>query len=335
MTSSRYVTAAAIAVLILLAILLATAGWLSYAIDGDRSRPVTAAQVVIDRGSTFGEIARELVAAGVVGNVTTFRILARSRGQEAAVRAGEYRFVAHLTQSEVLHALVTGGAQVAAWVTIPEGFTAAQIARRLQKEGIGAAGPFLRDFTQQSIVIDGTATKGLEGFLFPSTYLMPLGASPQQVVAPMIAEFFKELPADARERARALRVTIPQAVTVASLVEREAKTETDRPRIAEVIYNRLRIGMPLQVDATIEYALPAHKSQLSYADLKIDSPYNTYAHPGLPPTPIANPGLPSLEAALHPSNGDDLYYVYCGSGRHSFAKTLAQHQANVARCLGS
>lgn len=329
MTSARYVVPA-----VALLISLTAAGWLWYAIYADRSRPLVPKQVVIDRGSTFGEAARELAAAGVIGNVTTFRILARSRGLEAAVRAGEYRFRAHVTQSEVLNALVTQGAQVAAWVTIPEGFTAAEIAGRLQKEGIGASEPFLRDFAQQHLVIDGTPTKSLEGFLFPSTYLVPFGASPQQVTAPMIAEFFKELPADARERGRALNVTIPQAVTVASLVEREAKSETDRPRIAEVIYNRLRLGMPLQVDATIEYALPAHKSQLSNADLKINSPYNTYTHAGLPPTPIANPGLPSLEAALHPSNGNDLYYVYCGNGRHIFAKNLAQHQANVARCLG-
>ena len=130
-----------------------------------------------------------------------------------------------------------------------------------------------------------------------------------------------------------MHVTLPQAVTVASLVEREAKSEVDRPKIAEVIYNRLRLRMPLQVDATIEYALPEHKVQLSFADLKIDSPYNSYTHVGLPPTPIANPGRPSLEAALRPSKGDDLYYVYCGSGVHVFARTLAEHQANVARCL--
>jgi UPF0755 protein len=128
-------------------------------------------------------------------------------------------------------------------------------------------------------------------------------------------------------------VSVPQAVTVASLVEREAKSQADRPQIAAVIYNRLRLGMPLQVDATIEYALPQHKSVLSFADLRIDSPYNSYVHAGLPPTPIANPGLASLQAAFHPAKSENLYYVYCGNGRHVFARTLAEHQANVARCL--
>jgi peptidoglycan lytic transglycosylase G len=311
----------------------AAAGSLAYAIYGDRSHPSATTQIVVDRGSTFAQVARQLVDAGIIGNVATFRVLARIRGEEAAVRAGAYRFGPHLSQSEVLRALVTGGAQVAAWVTIPEGFTAAQIAERLQETGVGAAPGFLREFMRERLVVNGTATANLEGFLFPSTYLIPLGASGQQAAAPMTAEFFKELPADALSRARALHVTVPQAVTVASLVEREAKSQIDRPKIAEVIYNRLRLAMPLQIDASIEYALPEHKSRLSFSDLKTDSPYNTYLHTGLPPTPIANPGRPSLEAALHPSNGDDLYYVYCGSGRHVFAKTLAEHQANVARCL--
>lgn len=332
MKAARAAALAAIAVAFIVA---AAAGLLAYAIYGDRSHPAAPSRIVIDRGSTFAEVARQLVEAGVVGNVTTFRILARARGQEAAVRAGEYRFEPHRTQSDVLNALVTGGAQVARWVTFPEGFTVAQIAQRLQANGVGPAQSFLHDFKQQHLVVYGTRTTSLEGFLFPSTYLVALGASPGQVAGPMIAQFFREIPHDAQAQARALGVTVPQAVTVASLVEREAKSEIDRPRIAQVIYNRLRLGMPLQVDATIEYALPEHKTQLSFADLKIDSPYNTYAHAGLPPTPIANPGRPSLEAAFHPSKGDDLYYVYCGSGRHVFAKTLAEHQANVARCLGS
>ena len=183
------------------------------------------------------------------------------------------------------------------------------------------------------MLVDGTRTKNLEGFLFPSTYLVPLGASPEQVEGIMTSEFFRALPRDAASQARRLRVTVPQAIAVASLVEREAKIDADRPMIAGVIYNRLRLGMPLEVDATIEYALPKHKRELSFEDLKIDSPYNSYTHAGLPPTPIANPGRPSMEAALHPSKTEFLYYVYCGNGRHVFAKTLGEHQANVARCL--
>jgi UPF0755 protein len=330
---SRFWRGAAIVLGVAVLLAAGACGLFLYLVYGDRSHPVRRARVVIARGSTFDEIARQLAESGVIGNVLTFRALARMRSQDAAVRAGEYRFDPQRTQNEVLQALVTGGAQVATWVTIPEGFTGAQIADRLHAEGVGDAGQFAREFLGRSIIVDGTRTKNLEGYLFPSTYLVPLDAGPGQVADMLMGEFFKELPGDAERRARALHITIPQAVTVASLVEREAKSESDRPQIAAVIYNRLRLGMPLQVDAAIEYALPRHKTALSFADLKLDSPYNTYTHAGLPPTPIANPGRPSLEAALHPSKSEYLYYVYCGNGRPVFSRTLAEHQANVARCL--
>ncbi|MGA8533789.1 MAG: endolytic transglycosylase MltG [Candidatus Tumulicola sp.] len=320
------------AALVLVAALAAVA-WLWNAAYRNRSTPVAQTQVVIVQGSTFGEVARQLAAAGVIDNVLVFRLLARMRGEETEVRAGEYRFPPRQTQNEVLRALISGGAQVAAWVTVPEGFTGRQIAERLQEAGIGPADEFARAFARDSIVVDGKRTKNLEGFLFPSTYLIPLGASPQQVESTMTREFFRRLPPDAAAQARRLHVSVPQAITVASLIEREAKIDADRPAIAGVVYNRLRLGMPLEVDATIEYALPQHKRELLLSDLKIDSPYNSYTHAGLPPTPIANPGRPSMEAALHPSKTGFLYYVYCGNGRHVFANTLSEHQANVARCL--
>lgn len=307
--------------------------WWWYAVYRDRSAPAVATRVIVPQGSSFADVALQLAAAGVIDNVLAFRLMARLRGQETEVHAGEYLFAPHQTQDDVLRALVTQGAQVAAWVTLPEGFTSRQIAQRLQENGIGPAAGFERAFAHDTVVVAGTRSKNLEGFLFPSTYLIALGASPQQVEAMMTKEFFRQLPRDAALLARRLHFTVPQAITVASLVEREAKAEADRPLIAGVIYNRLRLNIPLQVDAAIEYALPVYKSELSYRDLKIDSPYNTYVHAGLPPTPIANPGRPSMDAALHPSKTDYLYYVYCGNGRHVFANTLAEHQANVARCL--
>ena len=330
----RIVARIAVGSIVLIAVCMVLgAAWFWNAAYRNRALPATQTHLVIAQGSSFREVARQLAVAGVIGNALTFRLLAHMRGEEAAVRAGEYRFDAHQTQDDVLRALVTGGAQIAVWVTIPEGFTLRQIAERLEESGVGAADTFARAFARDSIVVDGTRTKGLEGFLFPSTYLFPIGASPQQIESIMTAEFFKQLPHDAALQARRLHLSVPQLIAVASLVEREAKIDADRPMIAGVIDNRLRLGMPLEVDATIEYALPAHKRALSFADLKVDSPYNSYTHAGLPPTPIANPGRPSVEAALHPSKTDDLYYVYCGNGRHVFAKTLAEHQANVARCL--
>jgi UPF0755 protein len=322
-----YAIAALAGVAIVLALLL------SYAMFWDRSHPVVSANVVIPNGASFDEVAVILRRDGVVANALPIHLLARIRGDETRVRAGEYLFAPHESASQVLHALVTQGAAIAKWVTIPEGFTNAQIAQRLQDAGLGNAAVLAQAFSRGSIVVDGTRTKSLEGFLFPDTYLVPVGGSPAEIEQVMEREFMTALPPNAAALARRLHVTVPQVVAVASLVEREAKIERDRPLIAGVIYNRLARGMPLQVDATIEYVLPHHKADLSERDLQIASPYNTYLHPGLPPTPIANPGKASLNAAFHPAATKALYYVYCGGGRHVFADTLSQHEANVARCL--
>ena len=314
-------------------VVAATIAWFVYSLYGDRSHPMQSTQVIVPRGATFADIARQLAETGVISNATSFRLLARAQHADADVHAGAFRFAPHQTAAEVLRALLSGGAQTAAWVTIPEGFTASEIATRLQSAGVGSGANFHQYFLTTPLEVDGTKTRNLEGFLFPSTYLVPLDATGPQIEKQFTDEFFKELPPDAATRAKALHVTVPQGVTVASLVEREAKVDSDRPLIAGVVYNRLRLNMPLQVDATIEYALPQHKTELSFGDLKIRSPYNSYLYAGLPPTPIANPGAASLEAAFHPAPTDALYYVYCGNGHHVFAKTLAEHQANVARCL--
>jgi UPF0755 protein len=327
----RRITALVVALAVALVVGLIAAWY--YVVGLDRSHPTDATQVIVPQGATLADIASSLEERGVVSNGLAFRILARVEHDDAQVRAGEYAFAPHATQREILEQLLTGGAQVATWITIPEGFTGAQIAQRLAQEGLGKAPAYEHAFRSGSLEVDGTRVHDLEGYLFPNTYLLPLAVTPDQVVQKLTSEFFDQLPADAARRAKALGITVPQAITVASLVEREAKVDADRPMIAGVIYNRLRQGMPLQVDATIEYALPAHKSELSLGDLKIDSPYNTYLHSGLPPTPIANPGLLSIEAALSPAKTEALYYVYCGNGHHVFANTLAEHQANIARCL--
>ncbi len=176
----KFVRRVLVAAVICAVALFAAAAAVGYALYGDRSHPAAATQVIIARGSTFDEIARRLAENGIVSNVWTFRVLARLRKQDVAVRAGEYRFAPHLTQDAVLRALVTGGAQVAAWATIPEGFTAAQIAARFEEAGIGPAPAYYREFMHDAIVVDGARTKNLEGFLFPSTYLVPLGAAPSQ-----------------------------------------------------------------------------------------------------------------------------------------------------------
>jgi len=330
----RALVATLIAIVVCAGALVSAAGlWFRNAVYGDHSSPRTMTQIVIPRGSTFSDVTAILAQRGVIQNRLAFRLLARLRRVDSDVKAGEYRFPAYQNEDAVLRALVSGGAQIAVWVTIPEGYTSKEIASTLAAHDISSQSALERAFQRDSLVFAGERTKNLEGFLFPSTYLIPVSASAEVTEKLLTDQFKKELPPDAPAKARKLKMSVPQIVTLASLIEREAKADDERALMAGVYYNRLRIGMPLEVDATIEYVFPQHKAEISKADLAVDSPYNTYKRPGLPPTPIANPGRPSLWAAFNPQSSAYLYYVYKGDGHHAFARTLAEHNANVARYL--
>jgi UPF0755 protein len=313
-------------------IVFAASTWFRVAVYVDTTLPATATQVIIPRGTSFNGVIERLEEKHVLAHPIAFRILARLRHVDAEVKAGEYTFPAHQTSDEILQRLVRGE-QTAIWLTIPEGFTAKQIAQEIQARGLGNAAAFDQLFLHEGIELDGTRTPSMEGYLFPSTYLIPTGIDPAGAAKIMVDQFRSELPRDAEARAKALGRTVPEIVAIASLVEREGKVDDERPLIASVIYNRLRLGMPLEVDASLEYAFPEHHDVITKRDLEVDSPYNTYRHLGLPPTPIANPGKPSLDAAFRPAHTDYLYYVAKGDGRHAFAKTLAEHNANVERFL--
>jgi len=308
------------------AALLVAAASLTWFVLGDRSLPAQPTTAIVHKGSGVAEVAAQLQQQDVIRSAGLFRLYLRVAHPQLAVEAAEYTFAAHETMGDVARTLAAGGRPAIVWLTIPEGFTARQIAHRLEETGLFPAADFLHVAFTTSIVIGGTRTKNLEGFLFPDTYSIPRDASPLEVAMMMTRQFARELPRDYRLAARHLHFNVPQIVTLASLIEREARVPDERALMAGVYYNRLRRNMPLEVDATIEYALPQHKPVLSYEDLKIDSPYNTYLHAGLPPTPIANPGRASLVAAFHPRKTDYLYYVYMGNGRHKFSRTLAEQQ---------
>lgn len=323
----------AIAIVVAAGVIVSAAAlWFRSAVYGDRSLPAAPTDVIVPGGATFGQVASQLSAAGVLAHPLAFRLLARLRDDEAAIKSGEYVFPAHQTSDEILRRLVAGNV-AAVWVTFPEGFTDRQIATRLGERALADPPAFERYAATTSLLVGGVRTPSLEGYLFPSTYLIPRDASPARIAGILTKEFFAQLPPNAQARARALGFTVPQVVTIASMVEREAKADDERGLMAGVYYNRLRAGMPLEVDATIEYVFPEHHDVITRRDLEIDSPYNTYRHAGLPPTPIANPGKASIDAAFAPVASDYLYYVYKGNGHHAFAKTLEEHEANIARYL--
>lgn len=307
-------------VFLVIAVAAALAAYGYWAAFVARSSPGSK-DVIVQEGSSFHAIASQLAQSGVVRSSALFLAYGKATHADRDVHAGEFKFAGNETMSEVLRELKSGGAQTAKWLTIPEGFTARQVAARLADSGFGPADAYQRAF------------KSLEGYLFPSTYLIPVNATPKAVADILTAQFRKELPSDARARAKSLGYTVPQVIVVASLIEGEAKADDERALMAGVYYNRLRIKMPLQVDATLEYAFPEHKTVITNADLKVDSPYNSYKFAGLPPTPINNPGAASIRAAFHPQSSPYLYYVYKGNGHHAFAKTLEEHQANVAKYL--
>lgn len=226
-------------------------------------------------------------------------------------------------------------------VLIPEGETRAQIAVLARDDGL--TGSYLRA-SRSSPLLKAPAygapagTRDLEGFLFPATYDMYKGAPVKQLVSEQLEAFHEDVPARALARARSLGVSAYQLLTVASLIEREAKIPSDRPKIAAVIYNRLRAGMPIGIDASIYYAvelarhIPTYTGELTEEDLHIESPYNTRTHAGLPPTPISNPGVASIEAAANPAHARYLYYVAGadGCGEQVFSDTQTEFEANVA-----
>ena len=332
--AGRALLGVALAIIVCAGLIVGAASmWFRDAVYGDHAKPEHQTDVIIPRGATFSEVVAALQDKGVLQHALAFRLLARLRHVDADVKAGEYRFPAHQTTDEILKRLVRGE-QFAVWVTIPEGYTAREIARTLASRALGDASAYEHAFLHAGgTSVGGVRTPNLEGYLFPSTYLIPTGDSPDQVTKILVDQFHKELPRDAAARAKALGRTVPEVIVIASLIEREGKADEDRPVIASVIYNRLRQGMPLEVDASIEYTFAEHHDVITKRDLEIDSPYNTYRHTGLPPTPIASPGKASLDAAFRPATTDYLYYVAKPDGHSAFAKTLQEHNANVARYL--
>lgn len=300
--------------------------------------------IQINEGDSAIDIADRLRAAGVIRNADLFDELASLQGLQNGLAAGQYEFNRNLPAAEViarLHAGSTGALRV----TIPEGKRLEEVAAILDKAGVVPAqsfmdaansGHYTNDFLR-----DNPPGDGLEGYAFPDTYNFPAHNKPDDVVNLMLKDFGQRLTPDLRSAFQQEGLSIHNAVTLASIVEREAQAPTEAPTIASVFFNRIRLGMPLQADPTVQFALTGDpksvsanglwKSQLTLDDLTIDSTYNTYIHTGLPPGPIANPGLNSLNAVAHPAQTNFLFFVAKDDGTHVFAATYAEHQANIAK----
>ena len=290
--------------------------------------------VTIEPGKPARVAAARLHAAGVIRNPVIFRILLRLRGAEEAIQAGEYEFVGEASPSQVLDRLVLGDV-LKHRLTIPEGLRLTEVAAVVGDQGFGNPDLFLKAARNVAAIADiDPQAKDLEGYLFPDTYLFAKGVREESIISAMVARFRAELTAARRERMQSLGLGVRETVTLASLIEEEAGADDERPRIAAVFHNRLRLGMPLQCDPTVVYALTRdgrYRGDIYRSDLRYDSPYNTYVNRGLPPGPISNPGRRSLDAALSPARTDDLYFVVNGPGRHAFSTNARDHERAVQR----
>jgi UPF0755 protein len=286
-------------------------------------------RVIIPRGASFADAADSLSKANLIGWRKMFRVYARLTGGDRKIKPGTYLLRHGTPWSDIVSAL-HGGHGLVNTITIPEGYTISQITpllARTLKVPVDSVDAAVRDTSLLARLDLPTAT--LEGYLFPDTYAFPIGTTARQAVHEMLYDFERRWKPDWDAKAAALQINRNDLVTMASIVEREARLPEERPVIAAVYYNRLRKGMLLQADPTVQYALGHHVGRVLYKDLTVESPYNTYVHKGLPPGPVASPGVASLDAAANPANVPYLYFVASRDGHHEFRMTLDEHTSAI------
>jgi UPF0755 protein len=295
-----------------------------------RDGPGPATDVVVPAGATLAQVADSLSARGVIRSRSLFQLYARARGADRKIKAGHYRLETNSSWSSTLRRL-TRGEVVTRPMTIPEGFTLAQMAPRIA-QATGQSVESVRDVLQRTELEQdlGVPGPGLEGYLFPDTYFFAEGVQVGTVLAEMVERYRAVWTPQRRARLEELGMTEREIVTLASIVQAEARRMEEMPRIAGVYHNRLEIGWLLQADPTVLYALGGYRARLLYAaiDSVAENPYNTYRQSGLPPGPIGAPGEAAIDAALNPRD-DYLFFVARPDGSHVFTRSLAEH--NQAR----
>ena len=290
--------------------------------------------VDVEPGDPTPVIAARLAEAGVVRDELTFRLAVWRSGRARSLQAGAYEFVEALPPLEVVDKIARGDV-VLRTITFPEGLTIGEMAEVFDASPFGTGEDFLAQAGRVDLVtdLDSEATT-LEGYLFPETYSLPRGATAADLVDVMVAEFRRNFDETLRAEASRQERSIREVVTLASLIQKETGNDSEHALVSAVYNNRLQIGMGLQCDPTVIYALELdglYDGNLTRDNLQHDSPYNTYRYPGLPPGPIAAPGRAVLEAALYPADVSYLYFVSRNDGSHEFANTLREHNRNVQR----
>ncbi|HEY7877433.1 MAG TPA: endolytic transglycosylase MltG [Gemmatimonadaceae bacterium] len=287
-------------------------------------------RVTIPPGASFRVATDSLSHAGLVSAPRLFRLYAQITGRDRDIKAGTYGLQRDMGWSTLVRALHEGQG-LERRVTIPEGWSLREIEPALAK-ALGAPEDSVEAAMRDTSLLHelDVPTPTLEGYLFPDTYVFAYGTSPRAAVREMVRRFEQVWDPQWDDRLQQLAMSRNDIVSLASIIEKEARMPEERPVISAVYHNRLKAQMPLQADPTIQYALGEHHERVTYHDLEVDSPYNTYRHPGLPPGPIASPGRASIEAALYPASVPYLYFVADTDGHHEFRTTFKEHKAAKA-----
>ncbi len=319
--------------ILVMALCLAIPGWLAarQAILNHRAQPDAEPKIVdIPTGLGLGDVTRLLNNAGVVDHPLLFKLAARLTARHQSLKAGEYRLSASLSYDAILETLHRGRVLMHV-VTLPEGFTLEQILDRLAQAGL-VDRKNAQDLANDQDYLNelGIKSDSMEGFLFPDTYSFAKGLSANAILGRMYRRF-KSAWQPLAPAAQEMGLSRLQAVTLASIIERETSLDSERPLVSAVYHNRLRRKMPLQADPTVIYGMDDFTGNLTREDLHNDTPYNTYTRAGLPPGPICSPGRASLHAAVHPAKADYLYFVARGDGSHHFSAAYREHVNAVNR----
>ena len=320
---------------VVVAIVAGAGGWYIYRQVVQPYRGYDQPEVFVDipSGSGPARIGEQLAQAGVVRDPTIFRVALVISGRARALKAGEYRFTQPMHALDVIDKIARGDVYKRL-LTFREGLTIDEMAQVFEEKGFGKADDFRKAAMNPALIADlDPSAPDLEGYLFPETYSLPRDTPASAIVEQMVAGFKNAFTPEMRSAVAASGLSVRQLVTLASLVEKETGAGDERPLVAAVYRNRLRIGMPMQADPTVIFALQKagkYNGNLTREHLReLDSPYNTYRYAGLPPGPIAAPGKASLQAAVKPADADYLYFVSKNDGTHVFASTLDEHNRNV------
>ncbi|WP_304205458.1 endolytic transglycosylase MltG [Peptostreptococcus russellii] len=292
--------------------------------------------VEIPEGSTAKKIAAILKEKDLIKNKRVFVSNVKNTDKAEKVKAGKYKFSQSMNNDQIIDKLIKGQIyQDGIKVTIPEGSVSTEVVDALVKKGLGKRETYVKlfrdpkQFSDKYKFLNDKRIVTLEGFLYPETYFFKKGTSEKEVFDKMLSEFEKKYNSKVKASVEKNKLNFYDTVIMASIVEKEAIKDSERDRIAGVFYNRLDKKMRLQSDAVLQYALPERKSRVMYKDLKIESPYNLYLHDGLPPTPVANPGIKSLLAAANPEKTDYLYFVTGTDGENYYSKTFEEHKVHA------